>query len=133
MEKICKNCKISKDINSFCIANNNKDGYQDCKKFYLKHREEILKYHKNSYGLTFEEYNQMLESQNGVCAICGDKETRKHNGKIVDLSIDHNHKTGQIRGLLCQNGNSILLSSEDDEQLEPIDDEACFVKIEILF
>ena len=119
MEKICKNCKISKDINSFCIANNNKDGYQDCKKFYLKHREEILKYHKNSYGLTFEEYNQMLESQNGVCAICGKEETDTdwRSDKVKQLAVDHNHETGKVRALLCGKCNKAIGLLKDNIQL----------------
>jgi hypothetical protein len=58
------------------------------------------------YGITIEEYNQMLKEQNGVCAICSRAETSKHqNGKVKGLSVDHNHITGEIRQLLCSNCN----------------------------
>lgn len=47
----------------------------------------------------------MLEAQEGVCAICGKPET-KPNAKY--LAVDHNHETGVIRGLLCNNCNRAL-------------------------
>jgi len=61
-------------------------------------------YHK----MSLDDYNNMLVSQNGVCAICGEKETRTIKGKIQPLSVDHNHITDQIRGLLCGNCNLAL-------------------------
>jgi len=60
-----------------------------------------------NYGLTIEQYNGMLAKQNGVCAICGSPP----NGK--NLSIDHDHNTNIIRGLLCQNCNSMLGFAHD--------------------
>ena len=48
------------------------------------------------FGITVEEYKERLLNQNNVCAICG---RRNKNG--VRLSIDHDHKTSKIRGLLC--------------------------------
>lgn len=61
---------------------------------------------KALYGITLEQYNQMLKDQNGVCAICKQPETAIHqNGKIKRLAVDHNHKTGQVRGLACDNCN----------------------------
>ena len=50
----------------------------------------------------------MLEGQNGVCAICSLRETRKLRGKITALSVDHNHRTKKIRGLLCHKCNLAL-------------------------
>lgn len=58
---------------------------------------------KRAYGLTLEQYDQMFEVQGGVCAICNGPET---NGKR--LSVDHDHKTGRIRGLLCHKCNGLL-------------------------
>jgi len=52
-----------------------------------------------SYGLTLEKYNAMLEAQNGGCAICGSKTAKtKRNGRFC---VDHDHQTGEVRGLLC--------------------------------
>ena len=61
-----------------------------------------------NFGITAEEYYKMLEEQNGVCAICRKPESAKHNEKIRKLAVDHDHKTGEIRGLLCSNCNTGL-------------------------
>jgi hypothetical protein len=56
--------------------------------------------------LTVEEYNRMNFKQNGLCAICGKKETRtSRNNIICNLAVDHCHITNIIRGLLCHNCN----------------------------
>jgi len=63
------------------------------------------------YGITFTDYKNILLKQGGVCAICKCSEkTKKGNGdgKARSLSIDHDHKTGKVRGLLCANCNSAL-------------------------
>jgi hypothetical protein len=62
------------------------------------------------FNLTLEEYNSMLESQGGVCKICKMSETtRKNNSDEVRmLCVDHDHNTGQVRGLLCNNCNRAL-------------------------
>ena len=51
--------------------------------------------------LTVEAYWRMHESQNGCCAICKKPETVKKLGRLMKLSVDHDHETNQIRGLLC--------------------------------
>jgi formate dehydrogenase maturation protein FdhE len=53
---------------------------------------------KHYYGMLPGEYEQRLAEQNGVCAICGDTPKKS-------LGVDHNHKTGAIRGLLCDRCN----------------------------
>lgn len=63
------------------------------------------------YGLTLEQYNAMVEAQGGVCAICGKPEDRE---KTYNLSVDHCHVTGRIRGLLCAKCNSALGHMEDN-------------------
>ena len=65
-----------------------------------------------------EVYNRMLEEQYGVCAICGQAETRKsRNGTVQPLSVDHNHVTGQIRGLLCHECNWLIGAMELNPKL----------------
>lgn len=49
---------------------------------------------RQKYGLTLEDYDKMLNSQNGVCFICKERKRRR-------LAVDHDHSTGRIRGLLC--------------------------------
>jgi len=56
---------------------------------------------KNKFGITLEQYNEMLESQGGVCAIC-----KQSCGTGKSLAVDHCHKTKKIRGLLCQHCNT---------------------------
>lgn len=49
------------------------------------------------YGISLKEYNDMLLNQNGVCAICKNKNL-PNSGK---LAVDHDHENGKVRGLLC--------------------------------
>jgi hypothetical protein len=64
-----------------------------------------------SYGITVEEYDDMLESQGGGCYICGVGPV----GRALD--IDHDHRTGKVRGLLCSNHNRALGLLGDDPDL----------------
>ena len=71
------------------------------REFYVANREEKLAYAhmyklKKKYGITVGEYEAILEGQGGVCGICGWSPVGKRR-----LAVDHNHKTGEIRGLLC--------------------------------
>jgi Recombination endonuclease VII len=60
-----------------------------------------------SYGVKLEDYNDLMK--NPVCRICGKPETQKNrNGDIKRISIDHCHKTGKVRGLLCSEHNILL-------------------------
>jgi Recombination endonuclease VII len=58
----------------------------------------------DNYKLTIEQYDRILAHQGGVCYCCGQSEPVKGRR----LSVDHNHQTGQIRGLLCSRCNPIL-------------------------
>lgn len=56
----------------------------------------------NSYGVTALEFVLMEAAQAGLCAICRKPEVRLgRDGKPRKLSVDHNHRTGEVRGLLC--------------------------------
>ena len=83
-----------------------------------KHKEQSKRWDrkfnlKRSFNITPEDYEKMLESQNGVCAICEGPEKMTLRGKVKRLSIDHDHKTGVIRGLLCSACNTRLVHLED--------------------
>lgn len=57
-----------------------------------------------TYGITLEDYNQILAQQAEKCAICG-----KHQSEFnYDLYVDHDHKTNKVRGLLCCGCNTGL-------------------------
>ena len=62
-------------------------------------------------GVTVEQYDAMLDAQGGGCAICGNPpKTRR-------LDVDHDHRTGKVRGLLCHRCNRTLASWIDAEWL----------------
>ena len=63
------------------------------------------------YGIDVSDYDRMLEEQGGGCYICGKKPTKRA------LDIDHDHKTGKVRGLLCSNHNRGIGLLDDDISL----------------
>jgi len=69
-----------------------------------KHHAHITK----TYGVTIEEYYEMLEQQGSGCAICGGGTSRRY------FAVDHNHATGEPRGLLCARCNKILAAVRDN-------------------
>jgi hypothetical protein len=71
------------------------------------------------YGITPEQYDAMLAEQGGVCAICGNEETsvRGPFKTRFRLSVDHDHATGKVRGLLCQKCNRSIGLMNDDVDL----------------
>jgi len=56
-------------------------------------------------GITSEQYDRQFEAQDGRCAICGRHHTECLNGRLVP---DHDHETGELRGLLCHKENRSL-------------------------
>jgi hypothetical protein len=65
------------------------------------------------YKISVEDYRALFKSFENKCGICGNPETAK--GKI--LSVDHDHKTGRVRGLLCGKCNKGLGFLHDDISL----------------
>jgi hypothetical protein len=117
--KICRDCQVEKAESEFPKAKRNKDGlHAYCRKCNNAravkspgYKEGVRKAHlKRTYKITPEQYEQMFEAQEGLCAICRQPESeyRKH------LSIDHNHATGKVRGLLCHDCNLGLGKFKDD-------------------
>jgi 5-methylcytosine-specific restriction endonuclease McrA len=62
---------------------------------------------KKQYGITYEEYEDMLRQQEGKCVICGE---------VRLLHVDHCHKTNRVRGLLCSSCNGGLGMFKDNKQ-----------------
>jgi len=65
-------------------------------------------YYLKVYGLTIGQRNRMLREQHGKCYICKKSEKYKYMGRIMRLSVDHNHKTGKLRHLLCRTCNTMV-------------------------
>lgn len=88
------------------------------KDFRDKHRERLQKQAVcRNVGLAVIDYEKMLIAQDNKCAICRCEETRVLREKVMRLCIDHDHKTGRIRGLLCHNCNSGLGKFGDSPDL----------------
>jgi hypothetical protein len=79
-----------------------------------EYKSELYLAHKlKDYGLTVADYDRMLAAQRGRCAICR-SQTPKGPGR---WHIDHDHVTGQVRGLLCNNCNRGIGFLEDDPEV----------------
>lgn len=144
----CSFCKIEKNRNEFtacqlkfkypkcklCIKTHGKvvrdkykKEYYEKKKIYInQNREEYRKKGRKcllkiQYKMTLEQYDELLKIQNHLCYICKNPESSidKRYNKTRDLSVDHCHKTGKIRGLLCDKCNRGLGYFKDSiENLE---------------
>jgi hypothetical protein len=104
-QKTCKTCQKVYSQSDVCKANR-KAYYQKNK---LAHIERNL---KRQYGLDWENYSKLLESQNNCCAICKSPDS----GSMCSqrLFVDHCHDTGKVRGLLCHHCNTALGLFQDN-------------------
>ena len=86
---------------------------------YRERNREILrdKERERTFGITRHEYAEMFHWQNGGCAICSKPETATRNGKIKALSVDHDHESGKIRGLLCSDCNTGIGKLKEDRSI----------------
>lgn len=118
----CKICR-GKAHKEWCLKNPEKVKEinhlnRDKRKQFYKSPEGIISsrraHLKRVFGISLEEYNIMSEKQNHICAICGKPEM---NNKNKVLCVDHNHKTGAVRQLLCGLCNSGLGAFRDDKTL----------------
>ena len=133
--KVCTVCKLELPTDNYHKSKNTKDGYgyrcKDCDKlsrlsYRDKNRERYRdvsrkKYLKHRYGITPSDYEALLESQKGCCAICGSDANKSAYGKHITprFSVDHCHETGKVRGLLCNNCNrGIGLLGDNPDVLE---------------
>jgi hypothetical protein len=109
---ICHVCEEIKPLSAFYKSNHVNTGYintcKNCKK--LNDKNNKLKY---SYGIDLDKYNELLQQQNGRCAICKIEFTT-HKFQIV---VDHNHSTNQVKGLLCHTCNRGLGLLKDNIQV----------------
>jgi hypothetical protein len=116
--KICSKCKIEKPISEFTGDSEGRFGKKSsCRKcrnilqnnWYGKNRKKLIPERRNynlkkKYGIDLKFYNYLFKQQQSKCAICG----TDNPGWREMFSVDHNHLTGEIRGLLCNNCNAGL-------------------------
>ena len=96
--KTCSKCGLSQDESNYYA------GERQCKD--CKRKANRARQLWKLYGVTEETYDQMLEAQNGQCAIC--KATENNNKRMKYFCVDHDHATGKVRQLLCQECNFFL-------------------------
>jgi len=95
------------------------------KQYYQNHREKELKRMKqryllkgknelfvSKYGLSYKDWEGLWYSQDGHCAICD-----KFFADKTDICVDHNHKTGEVRSLLCKRCNIGIGLFDDSHEL----------------
>jgi len=106
--KVCSVCKKLLPVTNFVKSGSNRDGWQNlCKR--CKHERDASSIMKRNFDIVLSDYNKLLEQQDGLCAICRNPETRKHQfGTVKRLAVDHNHDNGKVRGLLCSACNTSL-------------------------
>lgn len=130
--KICTKCKVDKPTSAFSPRKRVKSGLnshcKDCandfarqreksneeklrnlasgrkyrRKFPFRNRERRWK--EQGINLTHKEFNKRFKKQKGCCAICGRHQSEFKNS----LNVDHNHKTGQVRDLICITCNHLV-------------------------
>lgn len=133
--KKCKDCGETKELTEFYKDKLSADGHRNnCKVCKNKktvqwrdvnraHYNEIARKHNQvnyqndrlrRYNLTLQQHTEMLIAQNYVCAIpgCGKPPTKKRV-----LATDHDHSTGEVRGLLCYKCNRDMVVVDDKEHL----------------
>jgi hypothetical protein len=105
----CKKCSDNLSLDNFYFNKNGKYKRQNiCKKcmnIYDYKTDKNFKL-KKAYGITLEQYNELLSSQNHKCAICNIDNNGKYRNKPRAFAVDHCHSTGKIRGLLCSDCNT---------------------------
>jgi len=129
--KTCKVCGIRKPIEEFYKSLKWYQSYcKDCQSAFTKlwrreNKDHIKEYKQKQwarmpkekkwnrhliqrYGITVEQYMEILDKQGGLCKICGEPSKR------LKLSVDHCHNSKKIRGLLCERCNTLLGRVKDN-------------------
>jgi len=115
--KILKNSKFFESFIDVCldcrrdIESKIADEYRVVRKKHLTRSPKRASYLRCKWKLTIFDYEKMLKEQGGGCAICGKKDDKDF------LHIDHDHKTGKIRVLLCCQCNSGLGFFKDSAEM----------------
>lgn len=115
--KQCNLCKEKKAVSLFSVDSRSKSGYQTrCKDCQSAVKKEMAQYYRGKhleykYGMTHDDYERMLVEQDHKCAICGIDAKHSENSR---LCVDHDHDTGEVRGLLCKKCNQAIGLLQDN-------------------
>lgn len=116
MLKSCSRCKQKKADSEFYRRTKTSrfSWCKDCQKQLSRNQQRAhyegagrTKHLAAKYGITEDRYNALLATQGGLCSICTQAEVGRR------LSVDHDHATGRVRGLLCRSCNLMVGSAKD--------------------
>lgn len=105
----CKKCSDNLPLDNFYFNKNGKYKKQNvCKKCIniYDYKTDKNRKLKKAYGITLEQYEELLSKQKGKCSICGIDNNGKYRNKPRAFAVDHCHNTGKVRGLLCSDCNT---------------------------
>ncbi len=117
--KKCNSCGETKVLIEFSVS---RSDCKDCAR--RKGRAHNL---SSSFGLTLDEYNELFKYQGGVCYLC----KKPPNGRR--LSVDHDHQTGEIRGLLCTYCNRNIVGNLTLDQILGVADYVTYPPARVVF
>lgn len=89
-----------------CCNADNRARYEDP----VQREKRRAREYRRLYGISSEQYAEMLAAQGGLCAICGEVDASAY----AKLCVDHDHATGVVRGLLCRLCNNAIGYFKDD-------------------
>ena len=134
MDKKCTNCNETKSTDEFQRNKKKKDGFQSwcraCQNSWNNKSQKIRRstiegkqkyneymrqfaWNRKKIGVNPSEYDRKFFEQKGCCAICN-----RHQSEFnMSLAVDHDHETGQVRGLLCVNCNLFVGRLEKEENI----------------
>lgn len=124
IKSFCSRCKEEKDVSEFGWNKQRNRPNHYCKKCRVIYNQQDAKKHKervkasqkkvklkSKYGITEEQYVSQLAWQNHSCLIC----FKTFDGILVKPHVDHDHATGELRGILCSHCNHGLGHFMDSE------------------
>ena len=105
--KTCKVCGTEKPIDAFYFRKDSNTHRNECKECWKDYRMYL------KFNLKKDEYMRLLHSQDCKCAVC---KSKLESSRYTRLAVDHDHKTGKVRGLLCTNCNTALGLMKDSPE-----------------
>lgn len=127
-DRICSNCRTHlKSIESQVRLSYHKSYYNLNKSKWPTYAEVKAKATSSHYSrmaqikykfnIIEQELRDMMDKQKGLCLICNDSLTDPKRHRLNQFNIDHNHKTGEVRGLLCSKCNTGLGYLKDNPKI----------------
>ena len=139
MLRTCTSCKIEKDLEYFYLRSNSTYRYRsqciECVSTTINARRKVLyeedpeayiqakrekgrrTFRRAGSLLTSDQYHQLVHEQRDKCKICNRIDSRVRNGRVYNLVIDHDHATGEFRGVICSNCNIALGLFRDNTEV----------------